>query len=264
MDFKKIFVESCHEFSINVKTKVKDSNNFRISAEDVVKNVQNYPIHREIFKSCFKEGSISTMRLTSKVFGDGVVRVNQNQDISIVSPIFYVAVATQGLDRGDLVLPICNLPPFSENTTQGEQNVQIFVPSSSDNDDLGEGNKISLFDLLPAVCPDVLPESRTPGFSVCTSKGNNFVSVKSSHGLSPGDFLVVRGKNYRITDIHPDDCFTPVEGSKNMIYVERPFENNTEKQPLRYRKNIYLCGKLISVCSSSLSTFRGVSIITMV
>ena len=45
-----------------------------------------------------------------------------------------------------------------------------------------------------------------------------------------------------------------------MIYVERPFENNTEKQPLRFRKTIYLCGKLISVFSSNLSTFRGVSI----
>ena len=263
MDFKKIFIETCEEFKANVRSKVKEYNNFRVSVEDVVKKVQNYPIHLQIFESCFKVGQIKTMRFALKVFGDGIVRINQHRDVSIVSPIFYVSIATQNLDRGDLVLPVCHLPPFSDNDTAEEQNIQIFVPSSSEteNDELGEGDRISLFDLLPACQSDVLPEDRTPGYSIRTSKGDNFTSIKEGHGLLVGDFLVVRGgKSYKICDIHPDDAFTPTEGSHNLVFVEKPFENNTEKQPLRFRKMIYLRGKLISVSASSLSSFRGIAI----
>jgi len=56
------------------------------------------------------------------------------------------------------------------------------------------------------------------------------VSVKAGHGLIVGDYLVVRGKSYQIKDIHPDDCFSLVKGSRNMIYVDKPFESNTKKQ----------------------------------
>lgn len=262
MDFKKIFIDSCEEFKANVKSKVKEHNNFRVSAEDVVKKIQNYPIHRQIFKSCFKVGQIKTLRLSLKIFGDGIIRVNQHKDISIVAPLFYATVATQDLDRGDLVLPVCNLLPFSEHTAAEEQNIQVFVPSSCDNDELGEGGEVSLFDLLPA-CPDVLPENRTPGYSISMSKGDNFTSVREGHGLLVGDFLVVRGKNYKIMEIQPDDGCASIyqkEGSRNMVYVDRSFENNSEKQPLRFRKMIYLRGKLISVSASSLSTFRGIAI----
>ena len=66
-----------------------------------------------------------------------------------------------------------------------------------------------------------------------TKNERNFGSVKANHGLRIYDYLVVRGKHYKITDIHPDDAFSGTEGSRKMIYVDRNFENNVNNQPLR-------------------------------
>ena len=78
--------------------------------------------------------------------------------------------------------------------------------------------------------------------------------------MNVGDYLVVRGKNYKIIDIHPDDAFCAVEGARNMIYVNRGFENNVNKQAFRFRKMIYIRGKFLSVPVSKLHVFRGTSI----
>ena len=65
-----------------------------------------------------------------------------------------------------------------------------------------------------------------------TKNERNFGSVKANHGLKIYDYLVVRGKLYKATDIHPDDGFLGSEGSRN-IYVDRNFEKNVNNQPLR-------------------------------
>jgi len=104
--------------------------------------------------------------------------------------------------------------------------------------------------------PSVLPEERLEGFSVTVSKGDNFTSLKAGHGLKVGDFLVLRGKNYKIMDIHPDDCFTSIEGSRNMVYVENKFESNIKDQCFRFRRTIYLKGSLVEVKSTDMNRYR--------
>ena len=113
--------------------------------------------------------------------------------------------------------------------------------------------------MLP-IDPSVLPEERLEGFSIQVSKGNNFVSVKAGHGLEVGDYLVVRGKNYRITDIHPDDCFVKEEGSRNMIYVQKEFDNNVKNQCFRFRKMVFVKGKMVDLKEEHMHRFRGIEI----
>eukprot|EP00111_Clytia_hemisphaerica_P005052 TCONS_00014533-protein len=132
MDFKQIFVHCCREFKENVSGKLREHNNFRTNpTEGVVKKVQHYPIHRSIFDSCFKEGSLLTLRLVYKIFGGrSCVRFNQHGDISLIAPLYYVVSSGGHVDlcRGDIVLPVCKLPSFDE-----EEIFQVFVPSSSDS-----------------------------------------------------------------------------------------------------------------------------------
>jgi len=261
MDFKQVFVECCQEFKVNVISKFKEHNNFRVTAEDVVKTVQNYPIHKNIFNSCFKEGSLLTLRMVHKVFGDSCVRINQHKDLSIVAPLWYVTTDNVDLSmgRGDLVIPVCKLLSLSELIE--DQYIQVFVPSGCD-DDLGHSNvsnSLPLSDLFP-LNPNILPEERLVGYSITVSKGDNYVSIKAGHGLVIGDFLDVRGKNYEIQSIHPDDCFASVEGSRNMIYVKNVFLCNVKDQVFRYRKMVYVNGRLLSLKFSNILTFRGVSI----
>ena len=253
MDFKQIFIDSCKDFKLNVTSKLRELNNFRVSALDVVKTFKSQSIHHQVFKVCFKEGELGTLRLICKVFGsESMIRFNQHKDLSLVCPLMYVTLShNDNLERGDLVIPICKLPPLTESIE--DQNMQIFVPS--DSDDLEEAS-IALDKLLP-FDPKVLPEERLVSFGISTRNERNFVSLKKDHGLNVGDYIVVRGKHYRIVDIHPDDFSTKVEGSRNMIYVDRNFENNTNNQPLRFKRMIYIHGKLLSIPVSKLKVFRG-------
>ena len=117
MDYKKIFDECCLEYKENCSSKLKDRNNFRVSADDVVKTVHSYPVHKAIFDACYKEGQFKTLRSLWKIFGDiPLFRINQFKDLSIIAPLLYVTDSDDdlGLDRGDLVIPICKLLPFSE------------------------------------------------------------------------------------------------------------------------------------------------------
>ena len=256
MDFRKIFLETCDDLKLNMNSKLRDMNNFKVSSLDVVKTLKSYSIHRSVFNACYKEGEIKTLRLLSFVFGSfNIMKFNEHKDLSLVCPIFYVTVNHNQLERGDLVLPICKLA--SVESGEEDQNFQVFVPI--DHDDQDEGT-VSLGDLFP-LDPKVFPEERLAGFSLTTCKGNNFVSVKAGHGLNVGDYLVVHGKFYKITEIHPEDGFAyGMEDSRNMIYVESPFENNVTKRAFRFRKNFSIRGKLLTLPSSKMHRFRGVSV----
>ena len=86
--------------------------------------------------------------------------------------------------------------PFTE--LAGYQNFQIFVSSCCDDPEGGH-NKVPLLSELLPLDPSYLPEERIPGYSVNTVncipnywyQGDNYVSLKSGHGLVKGDFLVV-------------------------------------------------------------------------
>ena len=142
------------------------------------------------------------------------------------------------------------------------QNFHVFVPGDCDDDDDSAkpytNTKIPVSSLL-SINPIILPEERKAGYYISTSKDDSYVSVKADHGLTVGDYLVVRGKNYRIVDIHPDDGFTSKWGSRNLIFVDKPFQNNVKRQAFRLRKMRHLFGRFVQVSSSHLCTYRGFS-----
>ena len=255
--YKQIFNQCCNEFKVNVGQKLREHNNFRIE-EDVIKKVQNYPIHREIFRNCYMEGELKTLRMVCSVFGGkSCLKINQHKDLSVIAPQYYMSTCHSSLCRGDLIFPISKLFPSDSDPAE---KYCVFVPSSSSDET--ESNSIPLSSLLP-FDPDVLPEERHvhgEGFNLSTVKGDNYASVKSGHNLSVGDYLVVRGKNYKIRDIHPDDCFARVEGSRNMIYVTEPFANNVKRQIFRFRKMIWLKGQLIDVPAVKIHSYHPVQI----
>ena len=82
------------------------------------------------------------------------------------------------------------------------------------------------------------------------------ISIKAGHQLVVGDYLVVRGKNYRVVNITPDDCFTIQEGERNIFTVDRVFENSVKKQPLRFRKMVLFNGSLHVLKSTNVHPFR--------
>ena len=94
-----------------------------------------------------------------------------------------------------LVLPVSKLGPFTELAE--DQNFQVLVPSCCDDPEGGH-NKVPLNDLLIPLDPSFLPEERIPGYGVNTVncipnywyQRDNYVSLKSGHGLVKGDFLV--------------------------------------------------------------------------
>ncbi|XP_066914213.1 uncharacterized protein [Clytia hemisphaerica] len=185
-----------------------------------------------------------------------IARFNQHKDLSMVAPFCYVAFDLEEFDlrRGDLVLPLCLTSLYNDDEVPV---FQVFVPSCCDETVVPS---IPLSDMVP-IDPLALPEERLTGFSLTVSKGNKYVSVKSGHGLQIGDYLVIRGHNYKITDVHPDDgSAAGAENSRNVIYVDKPFKNNVNNQAFRYRKMVYVNGRIESVGMTALHTYRGMSI----
>jgi len=111
---------------------LREHNNFRVFSDDVVKKVQNHPIHRDSFDYCFKEDDIKTVRLAVKDFGlRSCVRDNQHKDMSMVAPFCYITFDLEGLNlrRGDLVLPLCVTSLFNDDEVPV---FQVFVTSCGD------------------------------------------------------------------------------------------------------------------------------------
>ena len=162
-----------------------------------------------------------------------------------------------GISRGDLVFPVSNLPQPQLPTADADsgESFRVFLLFCSDQPE------ISRIPLSSSIDPDVLPEKRLgEGFSLSTTKGDDFVSVKAGHNLIVGDYLVIRSKNYKIKDIHPDDCFARVEGSCNILYVNEPFANNVKRQIFRYPKMIWVFGQLVDVPAMKIQKYRPVEI----
>ena len=129
--YKHIFDQCCKEFKDNVQSKLREHNNFRIE-EDVVKKVQNYPIHKEIFSSCFKKGNLKTLRMVISVFGTrSVFRFKQHRDLSVVAPHYFMGIGHDDLSRGDLVFPVSNLPqpqlPTADADADAGESFRVFA-----------------------------------------------------------------------------------------------------------------------------------------
>ena len=175
-------------------------------------------------------------------------------------PHYYITVANSTLSRGDLVFPIQKI---TNGIVESEiDTFNVFIPASIEvgQDDMP---KVMLSDLVPLLKPDdadIIPEERKDSFTITVKKDDNYVSLKAGHGLNVNDFIIVRGKNYRIMTVHHDDCFFRVEGSRNSITVDRPFESNANNQSFRYRKMIYLNGHLKPVKESLFQSHRPVTV----
>ena len=89
--------------------------------------------------------------------------------------------------------------------------------------------------------------------------GDNYASIKSGHGLNENDYLVVRGKNYKITAINDDDCFY-LEATRNVVRIDGSFHNNSNRQRFRFRCMPKLQGKIITFHRSNVATHHPVDI----
>ena len=107
--------------------------------------------------------------------------------------------------RGDLVVPILQTNGITT----------IFVPGGCDE----ETPLISLKKILPRLDPIDLPVCYKEGHAVTVKKGDNDISVSAEAcgDLQEGDYMVIRGRCYEVYAKNNDDCFTPVEGSHNVI-----------------------------------------------
>ena len=90
--------------------------------------------------------------------------------------------------------------------------------------------------------------------------GCDWVSVKNGHGLREEDYLIVRGKNYKILAITDDDAGTFLPNTRNIIRVNREFENNVTNQKLRYRRKPTVCGQIIELPKASILPHQLVTI----
>lgn len=250
MDYQKIFEETCNEFESVMKTRLRENNTFRFTSidEQPRKIVSSYPVHKLVFDQTFSGVSTYTLRQIYRIFdGKAMVKINQHNDIALVTPQMYVTVRleNEGLNRGDIVFPVNNL--------LDNEHVQVFVPVGCDEEPVG---RVSLRNMLPCLNPNVLQEVRLQDIKVTVKKGDKFVSIKSGHSINVGDFLVVRGKSYEVTLITDDDCFATVEFSRNVIYVAKAFENNINNQCLRIRRMFCVNGRLTTVKKINLSNYR--------
>ena len=111
----------------------------------------------------------------------------------------------------------------------------VFVPAGPDDDSPERIFSRALYDvsdendLLP-----FLPIQECPDFTISTVVDKMLARVLSGHPLCIGDFLVVRGKNYKIKDIYPDKHGAP--GAQFMVKVWEKFANTTTERKINFRR----------------------------
>lgn len=131
MDYRKIFEETCNEFKSVLKTRLRENNTFRFTAidEQPRRIVSSYPVHKLVFDKTFSEVSTYTLRQVYSVFdGNAMVKINQHNDIALITPQMYVTVLleNEGFNRGDIVFPVNNL--------LDNEHAQVFIPAGCDED----------------------------------------------------------------------------------------------------------------------------------
>ena len=147
-----------------------------------------------------------TIRFSSRfvsLFGyEPLVCMGKSKDFSLMLPRAYVTTDGNGLQRYQIVVPIKSISlPLSGQIDMA----LVFVPAGPDDDSPERISSRALYDvsdendLLP-----FLPIQECPDFTVSTVVDKKLARVLSGHPFHIGDFLVVRGKNYKIKDIYPD------------------------------------------------------------
>ena len=236
------------EFRKNVVTKLRDMNNFKVNLSGEKKLYTSYPIHRLVFAKSFgcnftpKEGKypsfeVTTLRRFRELFGNtAVIKINALGDLALATPVNYVEIDANNdeISRGDICIPLKQVGDL----------VHCFFPAGADDDD----KPLPLSSLLQYES-SVVPERVQPGFHITIKKRKyvDYVSIPSGHNLEEGDELIVRGKSYKIIAISDDDASTLEPNTRNVIRVDRDFENGCTKQKLRFRKKPVVAGKILKV-----------------
>ena len=150
--------------------------------------------------------------------------------------------------RGDLVIPILQTNGITT----------IFVPGGCDE----ETPLISLKKILPRLDPIDLPVCYKEGHAVTVKKADNDISdsAEACGDLQEGDYVVIRGRCYEVYVKNNDDCFTPVDGSHNVVWIKGCFANNVTRQKFLYHKLPLVSDTIIDVAASFLSTYRPVEV----
>ena len=262
--FESIVNDAVAEFKVNFLKAFKERNTIKISISDPLKKkVLSYPIHQAIFAKAFG----TEFRMNEKVrdlnvrfklqsahrvvdiFGTSpIVTFNKHGDIGLALPVMSVSRdINHEFKNGDLVIPI------SENNGI----IKIFVPGGCDE----EKPLITLKQILPKLNPSDLPVCYKEGNPVTVKKGNNNISVAADICSElVGDYIVIHGRSYEVYAKNNDDCFTPVEGSHNVIRIKGCFANNVTRQEFLYRKLPLLSGTIMDVEASFSSLYRTVEL----
>lgn len=246
---------------------IRDKNSFKFTAVDAPKRqVVSYPIHRLMFQAAFAsnfkhaEKQVESenrfyLRSSSRVvemFGvAAAIKANSSLDWSLLLPQCYCLEGHEGLtERGDIVFPI---------EEENEDVVKVFLPGGVDEDGC---SKVSLDAILNVSIEEMLPhlpEKMVEGYAISVEKGSEHASVRSENPMMEGDFLIIRRKPYKIRAISDDDAFSAVEGSRNIIRVQKKFLNNVTAQKLRYKRIPSFYGSVVSLPKVVLADHKVVS-----
>ena len=262
--FENIVNDAVAEFKVNFLKAFKDKNMIKVSISNPPKKkVLSYPT-QAIFAKAFGTGfkmeekvpdfnirfKLESANRITEIFGTSpIMAFNKHGDLGLALPVMSISHDIDDqIMRGDLVIPILQTNGITT----------IFVPDGCDE----ETPLISLKKILPRLDPIDLPVCYKEGHAVTVKKGDNGISVSAEAcgDLQEGDYAVIRGRCYEVYAKNNDDCFTPVEGSHNVIRIKGCFANNVTRQKFLYRKLPLLSDTIIDVEASFLSTYRPVEV----
>ena len=253
--YEDIINDTVKEFVANVIKGVQDKNTIPVALSDPpLKKATSYPIHRAVFAKAFGTKlrsdekiptaanvldvtyKITTLERVQDIFGiKPLINFNKFNDFCILSPLMVITKSFDNYSAGVLVLPIKNTP----------DGISVFVPGGPDDDK--NNSFISLRQIILGFKPELLPERHLEGHPLSIKKGTDYVSIVATNDVQEGDYLVVRGKSYRIYAKTDDDCFTFKEGERNVIRISGTFKNNVKRQRFRYKKMPMVCGFITNI-----------------
>ena len=265
--FCEIVEETCREFKQNTVKAFKDKNTISVNINDPpLKKYVSYPVHRAIYAKSFAANMLQEEKVTSskhcvwhqittlhrmvETFGlSPLISFNKYNDVALAMPQFVISVENGFLKRGDIVFPLSKVD---------DQTLTVFVPGGHDD---AHTEKIPLGRILGKDLneEDILPICSEEGYAVTVKKGDNWVSIKSGSSISTGDYLVIRGKRYEVIAIS-DDAFTKTEGDRDILRTRKSFENNSNRQKLRFVKSINLVGQICTVDVAHTHKYRPVDL----
>ena len=263
--------ENCQEFKLQISKKVKDKNCFVAESINEPKRQHvSYPVHQLTFLGAFGKlfyphfekvsqhmemYQLLSGRRCAEIFGiNAVANSNKDNDWALLLPQMVVKLSlSDKLSLGDIVMPVDIICDDNKKPST----VIVFSPAVPDDTGYERISLRGLFgvqgenDIVP-----FLPVIGIEGYPVTTTKGDDYISIKSGSPLEVGDYLIVRGQGYKVRHITEDDAFTSQYSKKNIVTIWGVFKNNVNAQKLRFRKMPKFSGWLHTVHFSKLARHK--------